>query len=421
MRACKWRNRRVSLVVAALWLLTSLAAGPSASAQGTGGVISGQVWNVTTETPVDAGTVELWRWDEDGPVQLASTMVDASGNFRLENVDASADNLYQLQMVYQEVAYLSDSVVFAEGETTTTTQIAVYETTPNPDEVVIDRFHFVILAQTAGQLTLLEVYQFTNNGPLTYVGTEDTDGQPRTVTIDLPVGATNVKLENAQLTGAVEWRDDQVVTGLPIRPGPNGLDLAFSYRLDYQGNSLTINRPLPYDTGSISGLLLDQGITLSSPSLTAGGTMEAGGGTYLQFEGGDLKGGDSLVLNLAHLDEARVSQDAAAEPEVAPEVMPSAVVSGQQIVRWPVLGLGLLLVAGAFVFAATRGRAVVVPDNGVEEQPGERTQLLRLLAQLDDAYAAGLLDDAVYERLRQQHKARLRAIWPRPTGPREGP
>jgi hypothetical protein len=90
--------------------------------------------------------------------------------------------------------------------------------------------------------------------------------------------------------------------------------------------------------------------------------------------------------------------------------MPSvrAVKGNQALLRWFGFGLAGLAVIGLVVYVVTTGRPVsaTASGSGLPSRP-EARRLLADLADLDEAFEAGNLDEAAYER---QRAARYEAL-----------
>jgi hypothetical protein len=90
----------------------------------------------------------------------------------------------------------------------------------------------------------------------------------------------------------------------------------------------------------------------------------------------------------------------------------------------PAIALGLALLGGLLPFLQLRvgRRESELPAEGEVSEPeaaaetevesdADREELLRLIADLDDAYAEGLVKEKAYRQLRDKMKKRLRSDW----------
>jgi hypothetical protein len=403
---------RVVTVGRALLLLATVAVfvlGAGLAARVTaqeGAGLRGRIVNGTTGVPLANWPVEAWVLQEDGPVLAAEGKSDAEGAFVFAGLAAGADKVYRAQVTYADVLYASESVALTEVGDASSVTVRVYESTDAADAVVVDRFHFVVLLRETGVVSVLELYQFGNMGDETYVGKAGAAGVRQSVVVALPEDAFGLVLQSDALAGMVEVVDNQVAASAPVLPGDATLDLAFSYRLPYSGAKTALIRRAQYPILRVNGLVADGGGTLSSDSLTYMGDLEVEGQWFSQYVGEGLASGEALLLQLdglAPLGEAAAS--GAVGGGITTAASPTAV-------RWFVFGAAALLFAVGLSHPSW-GRMGGRPGNGEGGDVDEREHLLRLLAQLDDAHAAGLLDEEVYLHLREEHKSRLAAIWPR--------
>ena len=382
-----------------VWLPVHAATGGSGSLRGT-------VVNGTTGQTVADWPVEVWGWNEPEPILVATGASDANGTFEFIGLDAENASLFRVQTTYRDVTYASDTVALSSGQGPAQVQLLVYETTDRADSIVVNRFHFVVLAREPGSVSVLEMYQFGNTGSQTYVGGAAVDGGRQSVSVALPADAFGLVLQNDSLVEKVALADNQLVTVAPIAPGETTLDLAFSYRLPIDGSVLDLSWRPEYRISQVNGLILDQGLELASETLTHTGDLTVDGQVFQQYEGGGIQPGDTVSIRLFNVP---ATQGDTQPPSAAVRDISLPLSSGTT--RWLIVGVGVILFAVGLSYPRWSRVALGHAEEGVGGVK-EREQLLHLLAQLDDARAAGLLDESVYQQLREEHKARLLAIWP---------
>ncbi|MGQ9501069.1 MAG: carboxypeptidase-like regulatory domain-containing protein [Anaerolineae bacterium] len=380
------------------------------------GVLVGQVQNTTTKRPVAGAPVRLRRWRLEVEHPPLTTETDAQGHFRFEGLDTDVHSLYRAEVEYQEVTFHSNFVNFEPGSTQVSTVLNVCETTNTAEDIRIRRFHFIVLARERGTLSILELYQFSNEGNRAYVGTAGEQGLRETVRMALPVGAQDLTLQSGTLGVDFITRSDELVATAPLLPGEETFDVAFVYLVPYSTSSVVLDRRLYYDTIAVNGLLMDVGAEMHSDLLRFAGERTAQGQKFLQFIGQDLKAGQLLGITLNHLDEIRPVETSAETP--SGEVGASAETSQRlehSLVLWTMLGLGGLMMVLSIVYPAWRARRVSLPAAQTQVDARrlemERNRLLLMLARLDEAYQAGQLSESVYRRARAHHKAELAHLW----------
>jgi len=374
------------------------------------GLISGQVLNATTGLPESNVPVTLRRWQGDTELSPLTAQATADGHFHFQDLD-TGDPVYQAQVTHRDVRFHSDFVRFDPGVTEMAVPVAVYETTDSPEAVIVERFHFIIMLEEPGLLSVLELYQFSNRGDHAYVGTMNSEGQRETVRLALPAGAQDLVMQGGTLGLDVLTRDGNLVATAPVIPGRETLQAAFMYLIPYSDESASLDRFLHYDTASVNGLLVDVGARLRSGPLTLAGERVAQGQTFLQYTGQDLKAHTTLDITLEDLDNIQVTGAPDAPGGAAGAARPAGF--NQTGLLWAMLGLGVLGVAFALAYPWLRPRlrGQVSPDP--IDPMLERQRLLLTLACLDQAFQAGQLDEAVYRRARAQRKAQLAELWQR--------
>jgi hypothetical protein len=175
----------------------------------------------------------------------------------------------------------------------------------------------------------------------------------------------------------------------------------------YSGPTLSLDRPLYYDTASVNGLVMDVGAKLESDKLVFGGERAAQGQTYLQYTAQDLKAGETLTIQMEDLDKVEFA-GSTEEADTSP-VIPSTGLK-QTTLLWVMLGLGALAAAFGLGYPSLRPRLMGQGYASENDLARERQRLLLTLARLDQAYAAGQLNQTLYQRARARRKAELAEV-----------
>jgi hypothetical protein len=335
---------------------------------------------------------------------------DELGFFRFEDLDSSQPIVYQAQVEVDGVAFVSGFASPAVEQTEATLPINVYDTTSQPDGVMVDRLHFIAMVEEPGVLSMVELYQFSNQGNLAFAGESDAEGRRVTVRMALPEGAQDLTLEGGTL-GQDFWQEDgQIVSGLPVLPGGTTLDVAFSYLVLFDGASLSLDRPLYYDVREVNGLVADLGEEMESQQLTFVDEVTAHDQSFKRYIAKDLKAGQTLELYLDDLDKIWL-----AEETTMPAGHPGSPVAAkglqQRSIFWMMLGVGLVAVLLALFYPSLRPGPGGPVSAGTVSPEQERQRLLSALASLDQAYANGELDETSYRNARHRYKSRLADLW----------
>jgi hypothetical protein len=296
----------------------------------------------------------------------------------------------------------------------------VFDTTSDPSVVAIDRLH-MILTFAEGRLMVSELYVYTNLATAVFVG-ESGDFDEGTVEVGLPTGAENVSFQRGFGTSldsfipATEFiqTDTGWADTVPLRPGSGGLNLLVSYDLPYD-DGLMLAHPLAYPVNSASAIMADAGVSITDESWVSQGAQATGSGSFVSYVNTGLSNVDALNLTL----DGRPTQIT----DVAGNTLPVRNQTTELIVGG--VALAAILAVGFFMMQRWRTSPVGQTDSVTISQapvaapprkpapsPGDdKTVLLQAIADLDDAYEAGELDEDEYQQQRQELKTRLTAVW----------
>ncbi len=358
--------------------------------------ISGQIFNGTTGEPTDlAENVVLRAFTTDLNLMLEEeTTVDEGGNFVFNLNDVPQDWFFRVSTSYNDVDFGSDFDHVSFDQPDLELPIIVYDPSTDPGAITIDRLHMV-LGFDSGRLLVSEVYIASNNEPTIFMG-ESGDVTQGTFELYLPDGADEVTFQRS--FGSVDsfipaeeviQTDSGWADTVPVRPGQGSLMLIVLYSLPYD-NEATLAHNIAYDTGSVNLIVSDTGISVLGANWQSGGTQSLETGavdTYAQL---DLAANSEIVLSLE------------GEPSLAGGQSTSLLRNNATE-----LAIGLGVSAGVIGIAALLIRRW-------RQEPGipySREELLQELADLDDAYEAGEIEEVDYHQERELIKADLLSIW----------
>jgi len=395
--------------VMVLALLAALVLVPMARAQGAG-ILEGQVVNGTEGgAEIGAGIpVNLYLFGGNLEEQILNTETDADGRFLFEGLDTSATLEYWVEADYQGVTYgTEDLLQFADGEATLEAIVTVYETTGDDSDVRLDLVH--IFAESFGEvLRISETHLFGSTGDRAYIGEENAEGQPETVFIPLPADAVGFALGE----GIPEERFLDVDGGLmdsePVRPGTLMSEVRFSYHLLATGKPIPLERRFAYPVTNLTVLVAQPGLSLTSGQLQSMGSQLIQDRQYEVFSGQSLE--PDIPVELVFTLVAGVGDSAGTGGMPGGQVPSSGSAGGSQsLLLWIGFALALVAVAGALVYAVTSRRpddgqsagGQAVSDPGPAFDPKTR-ELIARLADLEDAYEAGEVDEAAYVSQRME-------------------
>ena len=384
--------RKLALLLPAV--LLCLVVTPAVLAQGEG-IIEGQVTNGTAGAPLESvAGLEVTLYEvADGAAELmATTTSDGDGWFRFEGLATEPDRSYRFQLEYEGIVYGAVSG-FPADETLLRVAATVYETTASDSNIAVDRHH-VIVDFAAGGALFQELYIFNNTGDKIYVGEEGA-----TLRFSLPDGAADVAFSNAEIAAHFVETDGGLASVRPVMPGQG--EVMYSYDLPYDGTALTVSRRVIYPTSSVDLLVANTGVQAESPQMVYRGLSGGDETAYQHFSAEDLPGDAVVELRLSG------SPQGAGVPALERPLWSR----GLQEVG-PAIALVMGLLGALLAFALMRrGRSSEPVAEGEVDATSQRGELLHLIADLDDAFVEGHLDEESYHQLRAKMKKRVRDVW----------
>jgi hypothetical protein len=392
-------------------LLLALALAATAHAQGTG-VIEGQVVNGTAGGPaIGAGVVvTLHAVQGDVEVVTLETTTDAEGRFRFEGLNADPSLEYWPEATYLDVPYTGEAPYqFTADQTSLAATVTVYETTTDDGNILLDSVHLIV--ESFGPvLRVNEIHVFGNAGDRTYVGTLEGD-QHLTVFIPMPEEAVGLAFQN-DISGT---RYVEVEGGLrdtvAVPPGQQGSLVLFSYHLMVTSGSASLERSFAYPVGILNVLAAQPGLSLNSEQLQDWGPQSLQGQQYELYAAQALAASAPLEMAFTVTDESTSSEEMPASTSGSQQVSGASGVGSQKVLVRLGVGLALLALAAALVYAgmARQPAAVAATASPLASNPQAR-RLLADLAALEDAYEAGQVDDAAYQQRRAELYEALRSL-----------
>ncbi|MBI4289566.1 MAG: hypothetical protein HY671_14215 [Chloroflexi bacterium] len=347
------------------------------------GVIQGQVVNRTPNGKSVADIpIELKTAVEGKEKSLGAVKTDAQGRFRFAGLSTEHSAPYQASLTYQEADYFSDVLMFAPGEASKSIELPVWDATEVDPGIRVTAAH-VIVQFDGVDLKVTEYYRIENPGDKTYVGSKLVQqlGKKETLRFSLPPDVQVEQLALGLMDCCVAFENDYLIDTIGVEPGVKEIAFVYLSAFNSPKHVLPIVANLPTDTLSL--VVEDKGVRVSSPQLSAPQSMKIEDMPVLVLSTGNLKKGQTIQATLA-----------------APS-SPSPV----KDLRW--IGIGLMVIALGFgiAYPLMRRRASAVPT----ETPAgnERQQLLEDVARLDDSYEAGQITEDDYRTLRSDKMARL--------------
>jgi len=258
---------------------------------------------------------------------------------------------------------------------------------------VVERQH-VIVDFVDGNAAFQELYIFNNTGDKIYVGEEGT-----TLRFSLPDGAADIGFSDTETADHFVETDGGLAFVRPVMPGQK--EVMYSYRLPYDGTTLTISRTILYPTSSVDLLVANTGVQVESAQMVYQGLSGGDAAAYLHFSTEEVAGGVVVELRLAGSPQG-----------AGVTTIPRPTWSRGLQEYGPAAALAMGLLGALLPFALRRRGGSLEPvAQGKVDATAQRGELIHLIADLDDAFTEGRLDEESYHQLRAKIKGRLRDVW----------
>jgi hypothetical protein len=395
----RWfRTARLGVwLVAALLLLAAAASAVLAQDTGT---LEGQVVNGTGGGPsIGEGiTVTLHVLQGDSEIDTKSTTTDANGSFSFEGLSTATDLEYWPEASYLNVLYSGDTPYqFQAGQATLTATVTVYETTDDPSVVRLDQVHMI--AESYDQvLRITEIHLFGNSSDRTYIGR---DGA--TVSVPLPQDAVGLAFDQDATSGRFTEVDGGFVDSAPVPPGEGTSMVFFSYHLPVSGTEVSLERQFAYSVANLNMLVTQPGLILQTTQLQAQGTEQFQDRAYGVYVAQSVAAGTPLQMVFTVAPGASTTSTTPGASASGGQGATGSTASGSQaFLRWLGFALaGLAILAGVVYTTAYQGSALAAGSTARLAKSPKAQRLLAELADLEDAFESGQIDEAAYESQRQ--------------------
>ncbi len=345
--------------------------------------ISGTIVNGTAGGSVPGGlTVTATEVDARVTKQVATKKapVGAGGAFKIEGFPGQPGDHFVVGTDYLGVTYSSEAT---PGSPAT---LKIYETTTDPTVLSIPSTTLTVIIGKQGNYNVLQLLTVHNSGDRSYIGTPTpgSTGPPATLELPIPAGATAFSPVEGLANGLTAAPDGLVASTDPVVPG--NTDVSYLYNVAVPRSGWGMSLPVVYATSNVD-LLVDPALTLTGPGLTFRKSVTINKRVYRDYRGANLAPGTTINANIAPASSTSVTL---------------------------YLGLGalLVLVAASAVGVPRILRRRKASGMRPEEagSPREREQLIEEIAALDEAHAAGSVEEDDYAAQRAELKNRLLAL-----------
>lgn len=341
-------------------------------------------------------TVALRYGNPDDGLTTQQTIIDDENRFSFTDVPYQANSAYLVFAVYKGLSFSSE-IVSATGLTESNAlDITLYEQTSETDAVTLTNVDFVTEILTVeglgSGLYITQVNTYQNNTDRYYLVPIEGQQVAVSLVVRVPPGAMLLDNPNASRYRQVQ-EQFAVVDTFPVLPGEFSNEVV--YFLPYEeGATIDLAMTTPFD-GTLNAYLVDgilnvegQGIenlgieTIDTPS---GNSVEA-----VRYQA-PISGpaGESIVFDITgSIFTPRNTSD---DPNLITDYR----------LLFAILAVALLVGGGIVVLLLRRGRS---------DDQKEIDRLLREIAELEDLHDAGQINHDLFQRRRQQLKARISTL-----------
>ncbi len=358
--------------------------------------IRGRVVNGTEgfSTPSDMVVLMLITGPDGTLAGTGQTVAAPDGSFAFDDALRVAEGAYTLSVDYDGVFY---GLTLAPDELDGEQVIMVYEPTEDAGIMVVDRQVMVITGFDVPQrmATATEFVRFTNPTDRTLKPNLETarPGMFSFMRFALPPDASNVTVQSNLSGGEVISVGSGLALAAPVPPGQHSVD--FAYTFPYQGGQVAYRNSLPQGANIFQILVPDRWENIEISGLDSRPPVGIQEGVYRAWEGRGIPAGPGVELRIDGLPQPGVLTrigGALSGGSFWLTAIPSAM--GAALLSLLVLGL------------LRRYHSVPSPSGGgLEPAPHlmrgwgrspQRSAIVSALAELDESYQDGELDEADY-------------------------
>ena len=341
-------------------------------------VISGKVENGTAGAalPTDLEITAAQLTTKGAETDRRSTRLSPDGTFRIDGFTAENGSHYVVATTYLSVTY--STVVDANGGNELSAQIKVFETTSDDSDIDVVSDSLTIIQGKQDNLELLQLIRLRNRSDRTFVGRFES-GKATVVRFPVVPNASDLSPGEGITADRVSSFAGGFAGGDPLQPGES--DFSYSYNLKVPRFGWSIERAVFYPTERID-LLTGPGLRLQASGFRFKERKKFGDAEFQRFRGGPFRVGQAFLADMGYAggDSKRLY-----------------------------LGLGAMIafLIGAMIFGSMIMRSRRKTRTRSSSGALERQQLIEAIAELDEAFATGQIDEPNYTLQRTEIKRQI--------------
>jgi len=351
------------------------------------GGISGQVLNKTTGGPAAEVELILTSYMGDKPTDEKTIKSDEQGNFSFKALNW--DRSYAITVDFKGAQYSTDKMVFYPNEDTKILDLPIYEPTVDEDNIKIIESQMIVQS-AEGALSVADLALYSNTGDKIYVGGKELeDGRKESLRVSMPKGAQNVNFIHGITPEDVVNTEYGFADTASILPGQKRV--VYAYNLPLNSGTTTFEKTIDYPTQSFLLLIAQTGSSAEVKGLSGGESVQIRQESFLKWEGKDLKPGHQIKV-----------------------VLKNPLAQGDYL-KWGALGFLLLIIIAGVIYSTVLKKSPeqdnsADQDEGVGDPEVQRLALIKEIAQLDDDFEAGNIEEQKYKEIRGNKIEELKMI-----------
>jgi mono/diheme cytochrome c family protein/uncharacterized membrane protein len=357
------------------------------------GTVSGQVTNATAggTLPTDLKAT-LHILDSQFNDTPHDTAVSAEGQFSFTAVPLQSDRSYIVTVVYQGRTFASDFLPGDPAAGKLDLPLKIYDITNDPSVIRIAGWVSQITA-VENVLQIAQVVSFTNTSDKAYsTDLLPNDDRYASVQVSLPAGAQILSIAPDDQRYVMAADSLTVIDTAPVMPDEQHI-VQFVYSVPYTGE-FRFDQLFDYAVqGPVRLLVTPDTISVTSDQLTPLGAQTIRDQTYQGY-------GASLALAAGNFLSYLVQGNAPTTSTA------TSIVSSGNLIPAIFIVVGVLVLLVALV-VYLRGRRLTPASISPEDANLLIDGLIRQIAELDESFAAGTIDDDTYRKRREKLKTRL--------------
>jgi cytochrome c553 len=326
--------------------------------------------------------ITLHGFEGQQEILTETSELETDGEFRFDPVPAAPGQLFLVSMEYDGIRYASEVVHLADSGGEVELPLTVFPATNEPRSVRASRVHLLLDRPVEDRLRMVELWVLINEGEATVAPRDGIGG----IEIPLPEGAENLRFEDSLLAERYNPTAAGFTLATPLRPGGDAAQVVFS--VDLPSSKGELIQPLGVSVEAITILVAEGGPRIEGAAVIDVGPREAGGESFHQYDLGPLPAGEVLRL------------------ELRGQPLLSRLLPREGWGTWVVGGLALAAAVAAVLWWYRPWESSLAGhEAGQRRSRSERRRdLLRTIAELDEAFETGQIDLTVYERRRNDLK-----------------